>query len=68
MITLMCHFDAADHNNAYWTIDSPDLPLLSANAPSLRDCHRLAIKQLEATGVRREDLCYVLDDPKDVEP
>ncbi len=64
MITLMFHFKVDDHGKVCWTIDSPDLPHLSASAPTLRDCHRIAIKQLDAAGVRREDLCYVLDEPK----
>lgn len=64
MITLMFHFKVADHDKVCWTIDSPDLPRLSARAPTLRDCLRMAFMQLDAAGVRREDLCYMLDEPK----
>jgi hypothetical protein len=64
MITLMFHFEVDDQGKAHWTIDSPDLPGMSANAPALRDCHRMALEQLETAGVRREDLYYVLDEPQ----
>jgi hypothetical protein len=62
MITLMFHFEVDDHGKDRWTIDSPDLPHLSASAPTLRDCHRMALEQLSSAGVRRADLCYVLDE------
>ncbi len=64
MITLMFHFEGDDQGKARWTIDSPDLPRFSVNAPVLRECHRMAREQLEAEGVRAEDLCYVLDEPQ----
>jgi hypothetical protein len=64
MITLMFHFEVDDPGEARWTIDSFDLPGLSVSAPTLRECHRMALEQLTAAGVRRQDLYYVLDEPK----
>jgi hypothetical protein len=60
MITLWFHLEVDECGQAYWTINSPELPSLCARSTRLVECRQLALDALTAAGHDHEGVACVL--------
>ena len=60
MVLLRFHLDVTDHSDAFWWIDSPQVPSLYASASSITDARRRAMDELDAAGVDVDRMRYVM--------
>ena len=62
MVLLRFHLDVSESSDAFWWIDSPQVPTRYASAPSLIDARRRALDKLDAAGVEDDDMHYEMAD------
>lgn len=51
MVTLRFHLHANSERDAFWWVESPELPSLYAASPQLVKCRQLALNVLDAAEV-----------------
>jgi hypothetical protein len=60
MITLRFHLDVDVNGDAYWTVDSHEVPSLFATGKRLSECRNIALDVLHASGIEDEHIAFAL--------
>ncbi len=58
MVLLQFHLDETEYTDAFWWIDSPQVPMLYASGATIVDARRRAMDRLDAAGLGSADIRY----------
>ncbi len=58
MVLLQFHLDVTEYSDAFWWIDSPQVPMLYASGATIVDARRRAMDRLDDAGLGSADIRY----------